>query len=725
MSLDEIIEKWRPSMVFISVEAENSTGAIISSSGSGFIISSKGYVLTAGHVIPISSKRKITGSPESRHGTGEEMDYIGHDPISDFALLKFRNTAIKRTPVQFGNPESLRYGSELSALGFPLHTEFSAKSGRLNGGGPDGTWITDIALNLGDSGGPVFNYQGQVVAMVASALKEAEGIKYLLPISFAGFLLKRGEAHFLDMPSFPILATPIDESPKVPVAGTIIKDCDTCPEMVVIPAGQFMMGSSADKQSNEYPAHKVNIDAFLMSKTEITQGQWRTLMGKNPSLFNDCGDDCPVDRVSWDDAQEFVQKFNQKTGKQYRLPSEAEWEYACRAGGQHEYCGSDNLDKVAWYKNNSGEVGSLPVRLKQPNAFGLFDMSGNVSEWVEDSYHDSYRSGAPKNGSVWQGDTKIRVLRGGGWNDPAPSARAANRNWAVATDGYYFTGFRLARGIQANEDTFSRIETLSSEILTKGSKEVSAKLRVDAKHGNIIIKDCNFCPEIVVIPSGQFEMGSSKADPNVKPRNIVNVDTFALGMTEITQGQWRTVMGTNPSHNSLCGDDCPVENVSWDDAQAYIMKLNAKTGMQYRLPNEAEWEYACRTGGRHRFCGTDNSENVWGAINDVDSYTTHPVSRKQPNAHGLYDMSGNVAEWTEDNYNSGDVTPGFVQPGDGPKRVIRSGTCLNGSIGNDKCDYDRGALERTFRFKFLGFRIARNLNASKDIHMHVKSQSMK
>ncbi|MFZ1767031.1 MAG: formylglycine-generating enzyme family protein [Candidatus Nitrotoga sp.] len=227
------------------------------------------------------------------------------------------------------------------------------------------------------------------------------------------------------------------------IVGLIIKDCITCPDMVTIPSGEFEMGSS-NGSSNEKPVHSVSINNFALGKTEVTQGQWFAVMGNNPSRFISCGDDCPVESVSWDDVQMFIQKLNAKTGEHYRLPSEAEWEYACRAGGQHEYCGSDNLDSVAWNKDNSG--GSIhSVSHKQPNAFGLYDMSGNVWEWVEDSYHDSY-NGAPTNGSVWQGDgANHPVLRGGSWFHDSQSARGATREWGIPTFKFLFFGFRIAR----------------------------------------------------------------------------------------------------------------------------------------------------------------------------------------------------------------------------------------------------------------------------------------
>ncbi len=436
MSTQEIKQKWRPSTVFISVEAESNSGAKVNSSGSGFVVSSDGYVLTAGHIIPnipAESNRnlKITGKPSSRYAMGEEMEFITRDPYFDFALLRFKNTSITPHPAHFGDPRQvLQSDSELYALGFPLHTEFSAKSGKLNGtGGPGGAWITSIPLNPGDSGGPVFNDQGQVVAMVASALKEAEGIKYVLPINFAVNLLNIIR---VEIPSRPTTFT-----------STSIKDCATCPEMVVIPSGEFDMGSH-NGESNEKPVHRVQVSAFALGKTEITQGQWRAVMGNNPSGFASCGDDCPVDNVSWDDAQLFIQKLNAKTGKQYRWPSEAEWEYACRAGGQHEYCGSNDLDSVAWHRDNSASS-THPTSLKQPNAYGLYDMSGNVFEWVEDTAYVDYL-GAPTNGSARPpANGAQRVIRGGSWYNEPRSSRAAFRGWIVPTSRGSNYGFRVAR----------------------------------------------------------------------------------------------------------------------------------------------------------------------------------------------------------------------------------------------------------------------------------------
>ncbi len=235
------------------------------------------------------------------------------------------------------------------------------------------------------------------------------------------------------------------ESVAEPEAGKTFKDCAACPEMVELPAGSFDMGANNGK-ADEQPVHRVTIaKAFAIGKTEVTQEQWRAVMGNDPSYFTGCGDTCPVEQVSWDDAQAYIQKLNARTGKQYRLPSEAEWEYACRAGAQQEFCGSDNQDAVSWNGFNSGSFlfnTPHPVAIKQANAFGLYDMSGNVWEWVADGYHDNY-NGAPTDGSVWP-DGAMRVLRGGAWGVDPKYARATSRSKFGTNYRHYSYGFRLA-----------------------------------------------------------------------------------------------------------------------------------------------------------------------------------------------------------------------------------------------------------------------------------------
>jgi len=215
--------------------------------------------------------------------------------------------------------------------------------------------------------------------------------------------------------------------------------------MVVIPAGRFLMGSTTGA-SDERPVRTVSLQAFSIGKFEVTQREWLAIMGSNPSYFK--GDTLPVENVSWNDAQTFVQRLSAQTGKRYRLPSEAEWEYAARAGSTADYpFGSDpsQLGQHAWFNENSGGQ-TRPVGQKLANAFGLHDVHGNVLEWVQDCYNDSY-AGAPTDGSAWErGDCSRRLLRGGSWSSYPEFARAAYRFGNVATFRYTkFIGFRVAR----------------------------------------------------------------------------------------------------------------------------------------------------------------------------------------------------------------------------------------------------------------------------------------
>jgi uncharacterized repeat protein (TIGR01451 family) len=221
-------------------------------------------------------------------------------------------------------------------------------------------------------------------------------------------------------------------------------------EFVTIPAGEFEMGSPSDEEGrkeNEGPVHHVNIEkAFHMGKYEVTQKQWRAIMGDNPSWFMG-GDSLPVEWVSWNEVQEFIKKLNEKEGTdKYRLPSEAEWEYACRAGTITRYSFGDSESKLgdyAWYSDNSDKK-THPVGQKKPNSWGLYDMHGNVWEWVQDSWHDGY-NGAPADGSAWEGDGADRVIRGGCWHDFARSCRSANRVHVGPGLSYRDLGFRLLK----------------------------------------------------------------------------------------------------------------------------------------------------------------------------------------------------------------------------------------------------------------------------------------
>jgi formylglycine-generating enzyme required for sulfatase activity len=184
-----------------------------------------------------------------------------------------------------------------------------------------------------------------------------------------------------------------------------------------------------------------------MSAYELTQEQWRKVMGNNPSFFKSCGGDCPVEQVSWNDIQEFINKLNRITGKNYRLPTDAEWEYACRAGTTTKwYCGDDEscVDGTAWYGENSGDA-PHPVGEKEPNAWGLYDMAGNIWEWCQDWYDANYYAVSPSTDPQGPDSGTKRVWRGGGWNYATSFyCRSSFRDRYYPEDGFNFAGFRLA-----------------------------------------------------------------------------------------------------------------------------------------------------------------------------------------------------------------------------------------------------------------------------------------
>ncbi len=484
-----------------------------------------------------------------------------------------------------------------------------------------------------------------------------------------------------------------DKEPEVPKKTTEVAvtfNIDRLNEdMVFIKGGCFNMGDrSGDGYDDEKPLHQVCVSNFSIGKYEVTQGQWREIMGRNPSGFQK-GDDYPVEKVSWNDVQEFIRRLNEKTGKNYRLPTEAEWEYAARAGSTTRYpCGDEEkcLDAIAWYDANSGNT-THPIGKKLPNAWGLYDMIGNVWEWVEDDWHDSY-VGAPVNGSAWI-DTKrgsYRVFRGGGWGSDAGFCRSSSRSRYVPSYASYNVGFRLVlpqviREVTQGAEAERSPGALRDEGRTgRSGDEAQQVKKTEAKPPLSEIMKMEF----VEIPAGEFLMGSPKSDKEARkdemPQHKVIIENgFSMQKTEVTQGQWREIMGRNPSGFQK-GDDYPVESVSWNDVQEFIKKLNEKMGKNYRLPTEAEWEYAARAGSTTRYpCGDD--EKCLDAIAWYDTNsgnTTHPVGKKLPNTWGLYDMIGNAWEWCQDWYDEKYYKKSPLNDPKGPEagsyRVIRGGS---------------------------------------------------
>ncbi len=481
-------------------------------------------------------------------------------------------------------------------------------------------------------------------------------------------------------------------------------------EFVQMPAGEFDMGSPLGEKGryeNEGPVHRVKIaNDFYIGKYEVTQKQWRDVMGANPSKF--IGDNLPVESVSWNDVQEFIKKLNEKEGtNKYRLPSEAEWEYTVRANTNTRYFFADytkndytnKFHEYAWVEGGSLKGGTKPVGQMKPNPWGLYDMYGNVWEWVQDKYHNNY-TGAPTDASVWESeDTNDRVKRGCGWYDFGKSCRSAVRNSFPPVSHSNDLGFRLLMEINTDINQTQNITPTDSIHASTADQKFLTK---------------SISMEFVQIPAGEFDMGSpsnegGRYDDEGPVHRVKISKAFYMGKYEVTQMLWREVMGTDPSN--FKGDNQPVESVSWNDVQEFIKKLNEKDGTsKYRLPSEAEWEYAARAGTTTRYSfGDDESklgDYAWYYGNSGSK--THEVGQKKPNPWGLYDVHGNVYEWVQDswhnNYN-GAPTDGSAWDGDDSSRVGRGGSW---NYFGWLC---RSALRRFgdpgFRSDNLGFRLVR------------------
>lgn len=221
--------------------------------------------------------------------------------------------------------------------------------------------------------------------------------------------------------------------------------------MKLVKAGTFMMGATPEMEDdaldNEFPVHKVTLTKdYYMGETQVTQALWQAVMGKNPSWFPG-NDQRPVECVSWNDCQDFIEQLNRITGEHFRLPTEAEWEFAARGGNESKgchYAGSNDLDEVAWYDEECGKGSTHPVAGKQPNELGLYDMSGNVYEWCADWYEEDYYQTSPDVDPQGPVSGPNRVLRGGSWDGDAWLCRLSHRDWNDPVNGGYGCGLRLS-----------------------------------------------------------------------------------------------------------------------------------------------------------------------------------------------------------------------------------------------------------------------------------------
>lgn len=249
-----------------------------------------------------------------------------------------------------------------------------------------------------------------------------------------------------EVASAPPAIAPVQPPRKAPTQGETYRDPTTGMEFVFVKGGFFEMGDTfGDGDADEKPVHEVCVGDFWMGKYEVTQGQWQRIMGENPSYFKS-GENYPIENVSWNDVQEFIRRLNQSSGKKYRLPTEAEWEYAARSGGKREKWAGTSIEgelrEYAWYYVNSGR-GTQPVGQKRPNGLGLYDMSGNVWEWCQDWYDENYYRNSPRNNPRGPDSGSSKVVRGGSWYYSPWGIRASDRSWDGPSDRNDISGFRL------------------------------------------------------------------------------------------------------------------------------------------------------------------------------------------------------------------------------------------------------------------------------------------
>ena len=539
--------------------------------------------------------------------------------------------------------------------------------------------------------------------------------------------------------------------------------------MVYVKGGTFTMGATTeqgtDAYSNESPTHTVEVSSFMMSDIEVTQGLWKAVMGTNPSAVT--GDlNRPVERVSWAAALEFIARLNERTGKNYRLPTEAEWEYAARGGVKsqgYKYAGSNTIDDVAWYSGNA--TNTHVVRTKAPNELGIYDMSGNVMEWCQDNY-GTY-SAESQNNPTGPSTATTRVRRGGGFSSSARNCRVSYRSNLAPSSSSTIMGLRLVRDIkgaswfglsqsvvrmeQHERRTVNILNGNGSYTVAGGGNIVSCqvngeKLLLTAlqlgttaitvtdnatnsrAYLHVVVTEpdtVDIGPALpgdmvftmVHVKGGTFTMGAtpeqgSDAFTNESPAHEVTLQDYYICDAPVTQDLWEEIMGSNPSYNAngVYNMHYPVENVSWEDCQLFIARLNALTGESFRLPTEAEWEFAARGGMKsqgYKFAGSDTLSLVgWYGGNAIG--TTHEVFGKRGNELGLYDMSGNVAEWCQDWFGSyssaAQVNP--FGPNTGTARVRRGGYFTS---TEKYCRVScRSSLAPTTRNRFTGLRLAMN-----------------
>jgi formylglycine-generating enzyme required for sulfatase activity len=497
-----------------------------------------------------------------------------------------------------------------------------------------------------------------------------------------------------------------------------------------IKPGKFMMGSPESKEGRldyESPAHSVKLtQGYWMADSQVTQELWMAVgRGENPSSFK--GESNPVENVSWKDCQSWLEKLcEHHETPQLSLPTEAQWEYACRAGSTSAYCFGDDpkeLTKYGWFGKNA-EGKTRPVKQLQPNGWGLCDMHGNVWEWCSDWYGD-YAASAQSDPT---GPTKgtSRVFRGGSWDFPARYLRSACRLGnapGMRGDGLGFRLLSSALGAEPSERAMLPVAEQGTErarpVQVRVKDQETSRTDRFWKSGikpqwvSDYGKDdyglwCEFqvpnywsdtksknkdrvgnephgfvTQRMRWIKPGVFLMGSDQSTKELwygdeTQHEVTLTQGFWMADTPCTQVLWIGV-GTGKNPSFFEGSRNPVERVSWEGCQEWLKGLGEiYPQMRPSLPTEAQWEYACRAGSTGVYCFGDSEEELekYAWYWENSGGTTHPVGEKLPNAWGLYDMHGNIWEWCLDwyaEYTKTSVTDP-MGASRGRSRVLRGGS---------------------------------------------------
>lgn len=427
-------------------------------------------------------------------------------------------------------------------------------------------------------------------------------------------------------------------------------------QLAEIPAGTFAMGETLDQGHYRQPAvHQVLLNGFAIGTTEVSQALWKAVMGNNPSPKD--VPNAPVSGVTYKDAQKFLQKLSKATGLPFRLPTEAEWEYAARQrdgmpGGVWEWC-SD-----VWSEDLGNKLAVNPQGPEEGNEYVL------------------------RGGSALEKNNK-------------PITRKAMAPFTKAGD----VGLRVAVSLDAPypQDIYDVIVT--NQVPRERFESIGLKPE------SFEVNGVKF--EMAAVQGGTFLMGGAVREDE-QPQHEVTLDHFKIGKTEVTEALWNAVMGSVPYGSQ--GPSYPVGNVSWYDAQSFLCKLNALTGRKFRLPTEAEWEYAARGGQRSRgteFAGSRFPQEV--AQYGYEDMRTRTVARYRPNELGLYDMSGNAWEWVQDRPAPYEATAqrdpvGPMESTLGDYRVMRGGSVATTA---DKCRVsNRNEFHASLFRSTIGFRLA-------------------